>query len=205
MKLFLASQANLVIDKIVPDLPKKPKDTNLIYIITASNLDLDKSWVEKNKEGFIKANFKINEYDIAGKSRKQLMEELKDVEVIYVEGGETYYLLDQVRKSGFDQVLMELLKKGVIYIGTSAGSIIMGEDIDVARSYDKPSLAPDLKSYQGLGLVDLVIVAHADRKEEEGKLKQTLEDFKNKPFKLLLLRDNQFLKVVDNVYEVIEA
>lgn len=203
MKLFLTSQANQVIDKIVEFLSKKPEDLELVYITTASNMHEDKSWVQSNMQDFKIAGFKVKEFDIAGRNKDQLREELKDVEIVLVDGGETYYLLDQVRKSGFDEVVKELVARDVVYIGSSAGSIIIGPDIDIARRYDNPDLAPDLSNFKGLSLIDLVIVPHCNSKMVKGFLELTIKDFKDKPHKLLLLNDNQFLKVVDNTYEVI--
>lgn len=56
---------------------------------------------------------------------------LKDFRAVYIGGGNTYKLLDEVRKSGFDKLIIDFLSKGGIVYGGSAGAIIFGKDISI--------------------------------------------------------------------------
>ena len=56
--------------------------------------------------------------------------ELKDI--IFVEGGNTFYLLKAMRACNFEKIIRKLLKEGKVYIGASAGSIVAGKTIKTA-------------------------------------------------------------------------
>jgi len=56
---------------------------------------------------------------------------------------DVFYLLHHVRRSGLDQVLARRLDEGLLYIGASAGAVIMGPDIEPTSQMDVPAEAPD--------------------------------------------------------------
>ncbi len=71
---------------------------------------------------------------------------LQEVAGIYLGGGKTAHLLNQIKTSGFDNVLLEAFKKDVPMYGGSAGAIILGKDIRTAPG------ALDLPETDSLGL-----------------------------------------------------
>ena len=91
---------------------------------------------------------------------KQNPRELSDFDIIYVNGGNTYYLLDWTRKSGFDSVVKEFLQKSGLYIGVSAGSIVAGPSIEILN-YTKGDLnSIGITDYSAMALVRKSIVPH---------------------------------------------
>lgn len=58
--------------------------------------------------------------------------ELSDFDGIYIGGGNTYRLLQQVRTSGFDRAITRFIREGRPVYGGSAGAILLGSDIDTA-------------------------------------------------------------------------
>ena len=56
------------------------------------------------------------------------------------------------------------INNGVIYIGSSAGSIILGKTIETALPYDENWVK--LEDFKGLNVVDGIIIPHANRKQE---------------------------------------
>lgn len=56
-------------------------------------------------------------------------EKIKEYKAIYVGGGNTYKLLQDIEESGFKNFLLSAINSGVIYYGGSAGAIITGESI----------------------------------------------------------------------------
>ena len=81
--------------------------------------------------------------------------ELSAYDAVYIGGGNTFLLLDIVRRSGFDKLLRRYIQsKGVIY-GGSAGAIIMGKDIRLAGfGDDADKNMVGLKRFDGLNLVN---------------------------------------------------
>lgn len=63
--------------------------------------------------------------DLAGRSQT----ELDRYGAVYIGGGNAYHLLDAIRGSGFDRLLLGYLRSGGIVYGGSAGAIILGKDI----------------------------------------------------------------------------
>jgi len=158
------------------------KDKKVLYITTASDgeNDSDKSWMDEEYEtildlGFNKENiyeFKIGQKEI----------NINDFDVIYMMGGNTFYLMDMIRKYNFDTVIKKAMDNGIIYIGSSAGSIILGNSVEYALPFDENNV--DLKDFSGLRIIDGIIIPHANRKEEFiSKVKENIGE------KLFLLYD----------------
>lgn len=127
--------------------------------------------------------------------RKQLI----DIDVVYVCGGNTFFLLQKLRETKFDRIIRRLVKKGAIYVGVSAGSILPGPNINVAVPFDANG---DLKDGDttGLKLTKLVVSPHFQRKEKE--LIEELERKNN--FKVTGITDSQAILEIDGKPELIE-
>lgn len=202
--LFLTSSAVSVLDDIVKHLPKNPKDYNLAFIPTASEVEEgDKSWLQDDKNKLIEVGFNVTEFSITGLTKKEIEEKLKNIDIIFVSGGNTFYLLDQSIKTGFDQILLEKSQKDLIYIGSSAGSMILGKKVELASTIDDRSKAPDLKS-DGIGIVDFAINPHWGSPLFEKEYLSCVKSLYNANSKLLLLTDTQYLFVQDEDYKIIQ-
>ncbi len=124
-----------------------------------------------------------------------LKKKLGNVDVIDVPGGDVNYLLSWAKKSKLDTYLKELLDRGVVYVGASAGSGLLIPDIGL--TWWEPGMSAD---HTGLRIVDFVVVPHQKEegeKSEENLIKrkkylQTAIDF---PWKVYLLQDGQAIKV----------
>ncbi len=132
---------------------------------------------------------------------------LDSVDAVYGSPGETFVLLEALQVNGCDRVLADRIRAGLPYIGMSAGSIIAGSSITPLELMDSRDLAPGLLSDDGLGLVDAVIVPHADGKipdYPESLIRSLVETYGN-DFNLLLLDDDQALRVSDEGTKVISV
>ena len=135
----------------------------VLYITTASDGedDDDKTWMDEEYKTILDLGINesnIIEYKIGNDIN------INDFDIIYMMGGNTFYLLDIIRKTGFDKVIGDFINKGKIYIGSSAGSEILGNSVDIALGYDENKV--NMKDFTGLKIVDALIVPHANRKEE---------------------------------------
>src|SRR3989344_4950662 len=122
--LLLTSQGLNVKDEILKILPKPPRELNLIHITTASKDKKDKSYVARDTKALKDLGFNVKELDLLGLTESKLRELFKNTDIIYVQGGNTFYLIKCVKESGFDKVVKSLINKGTIYIGKSAGTYI---------------------------------------------------------------------------------
>ena len=116
-------------------------------------------------------------------------------DVIYVCGGNTYYILDRMRKTGLDTFIKRSIKKGSIYIGVSAGSIIAGDTIEIAGwGSTGDTNAIKLKNLEGLHLVKTAVFPHYIQ-----RLKNEVATFKEHvDYPVEALRDGEALIVIGN-------
>lgn len=80
--------------------------------------------------------------------------------MIFVSGGNTFYLLQELKKSNADQLIIDEIKKGKLYIGSSAGSIILSKDILYVDKMDDKRKATELENFLGLNMVDFYTLPH---------------------------------------------
>ena len=201
MKLLLTSSGfdNPNISKRFIELCNTPiEKIKIFFIPLASRTDEELRYVEESKEelydlGIKKENLIISDF-------KKDDQKFEDVNVIYVCGGNTYYLLDELKKSGFDKKLIDLTKKDVVYVGVSAGSILAGPDIEIVGfGVEGDENDVGLKDLSSLNLVNFTIFPHY-----KDKLKNEVEDFRKRVnYNVIALRDGEAVLVVDDKKEVI--
>ncbi len=115
-------------------LGKKPEEVKLGFVANAIDPDIQKpeSAVYLLQE---RASFEVigiqDVIDVDLRIKEDLAK-LDDCDVVYVGGGNTFYLLKLMRDSGFDKKIKELLSNDKMYVGVSAGSIVMGTSIETA-------------------------------------------------------------------------
>ncbi len=85
---------------------------------------------------------------------------LEAVDTIFVSGGNTFHLLNEVRRTGFGEWLKCNIQYKV-YVGVSAGSIIVTPSIAVASIDDGDENTVGLTDLTGLGLVDFEVSPHS--------------------------------------------
>ncbi|MGM0840111.1 MAG: Type 1 glutamine amidotransferase-like domain-containing protein [Bacillota bacterium] len=94
----------------------------------------------------------INEIEMWTDLEAKSPEDLRKFSSIYIGGGNTFYLLNTLRATGFDEILKEYIdKKGIVY-GGSAGAIIFGRD-SLTASHMDPNHT-NLKTFEGFNYID---------------------------------------------------
>jgi len=187
--IFLTSQASEVLDKIVEMLPKKPEELKVVFIPTASDPYEAHPWLDNDREKLTALGFQIEEFDLKNKTEDKTREFLSNFDIVFVAGGNTFYLLSQAKKSGFDKVAKELLQAGKIYIGSSAGSYICCPTIDAATWKNPEKNRYGLEDLSALNFVDFLVTAHYKE-----KYKQAVEEGKTSTsYPVMVLTDQQFI------------
>lgn len=196
MRLFLTSEFAYSGDYLKQTLPLEEKKHTVAYVANAADLDSDKSWMQHNRDKFLKLGFEIKDIDLKELDHTKLREKLEEVDAIYVEGGNTFYLLHLSNESGFTEIVKDLvINHEKLYIGTSTGSIIAGPNIESTTYIDDLSVVPDLIDYAAFKLVNFVIIPHIGNdeffKEYEKEYNKLFANLKNYPYPHICLRDNQ--------------
>lgn len=161
-RLFLCSSfadvANLFVDYVKEDLQGK----TIAFIPTASLTESIRFYVEKGKKALEKAGVIVEEVEITQLSKEEISSRLHKCDYIYITGGNTFFLLQELKRKGVDKIIAEQVELGKLYIGESAGAIIASPDTEYMKSvnFDPIEKAPELKDYNSLDLVDFYIVPH---------------------------------------------
>lgn len=202
MKKLLLTSAGFVNPKIgqafLELVSKPPVDIRVLFIPTASRTPVELKYVDESRQELITMGITPDHIITENLEQTVTAEHFQNIDAVYVCGGNTFYLLDRVRKSGFDSVAKKLVERGVVYLGVSAGSVLAGSDISISGPFDPNDTG--LTDTTGLKLVDKVITPHYDKKE-----KSIIEEFKEKlPYPIITLTDNQALLVKENEEAIIE-
>jgi dipeptidase E len=208
MKLLLTSGGitNKSIAKALFDLVgKKPEDTSLVFIPTASNVEMgDKDWFINDLINIHKQNFKsVNITDISAVPENIWRPQLEAADVLFFEGGNTYHLMRWINKSGLIDILPTLLKSKV-YVGLSAGSMVTGPDLALRLSQIIYGDDLEEKVMDGLNLVNFYFLPHLNSPYFPKRMKETIiKAAKEFSRKIYALDDQSALKVVDGKVEII--
>ncbi len=195
--LLLTSAGMQMKDEILKLLQRPIYDVNVAFINTASKPEEDKSYMQKDLREMREIGFNVEEIDIEGKNYAQLMRLLEVKDIIFVEGGNTFYLMRAIRQSGFEKAIRKLLKMGKVYIGVSAGSMVAGKTIITsvwrgeARGINRNKV--ELKDLRGMNLVPFDIFVHYAPEYAE-KIKQEMPNEKKRK-KLKIITDDQAILV----------
>ena len=184
--------------EILKILPKPPKELKLTHITTASIDEKNKDYFHKETQIMKELGFQVTEADISGMTEGKVRKLLKDTNIIYVQGGNTYYLLKSIKESGFDKVVKELLEKGVIYIGVSAGSYVAGPTIEQADWIHEHNRF-GLTDLTAMNLVPFLLMVHYVP-EYKSILKEKIQKSK---YEFKILTDDQAILVKGDNYKLV--
>lgn len=208
MKLLLTSGGltNKSIEKALFDLVgKKPGDTSLVFIPTASNVETgDKDWLINDLINIHKQNFKsVAITDISAVPENIWRPQLEKADILFFEGGNCYHLMEWMNKSGLIKLLPDLLKTKV-YVGLSAGSMVASPDLAVRLSKIIYEEDVENENMKGLGLVDFYFLPHLNNPHFAPRIEKNLKEaMKEVDKKMYVLDDQSALKVVDGNVEVV--
>ncbi|WP_188116332.1 Type 1 glutamine amidotransferase-like domain-containing protein [Campylobacter concisus] len=107
----------------------------------------------------------------------EILSAISQCDIIYISGGNTFYLLNELRKSCAAQAIKNAVKAGKIYIGESAGAIIAAPDTRYATLMDENSAKTS--DFTGLNLVDFFIVPHFGCEPFVEAARETMKKFGN--------------------------
>lgn len=205
--IFLTSESYNVMHDIVKyiDVPQNKK---LLFVDTAGEIKTgDRPWLTQAIDVLKELGFEVIEYTITDKTQNEIEEKLKDVDVLYVAGGDNFYLLKKAQENNFAQIAREFVANGGIYIGQSAGSVIAGPDIYPTYVVGRSKWSEKLDDFTGIGLVDFVILPHFGRENRrEMYLEQRLPHAYGEKHKIIPLTDNQYVRVQeDGMYRIEEV
>lgn len=192
-KLILVSMLYQVTDLVKTIEPELAGKT-VTYIPTAGIVEETEGMVEEETTILESLGLAVDVLDVSAASYESIVNSLTKNDIIFIGGGNTFFLLQELRRSGADKILVQEVNKGKLYIGESAGAVIACPDIGYCSGMDSSEKAPELTDYTGLGLVDFYIVPHIGNKEMGEAAEKAVEEY-NSRLDLKIITDRQIIQV----------
>jgi len=188
MSLLLSSNGAFAIDQIRKLVKKPANQIKIAWITTASKGGvLSQEYLKLHKEQMENIGYSFARIDIEARNEEQLKDIAQENDMIFIEGGNVFYLLRAIRQTGFDKILKKFIDEGKLYVGASAGAYIMCPTIEMGSWKHPERPRYELTDLTSLNYVPFLIFAHylPEHKELiENKIKTT-------EFPLRVIQDNQ--------------
>lgn len=91
MKILLSSNKQ-VIKKYLRE------NSKIGFIPTASELDSDRWYMEKDKNDLINMKYSITNIDITNEKKEEILKKFNSIDAIFIAGGNCFYLLQQLKQ-----------------------------------------------------------------------------------------------------------
>ena len=156
MDLFLCSHFSQVGNLIKEEIENK----KVVFIPTASINEGYTGYVGSARKLFKKMGANLTEIDISKEDFKTIEAVFEETDIIYFTGGNSFFLIDQLCKTGVDKLLKKELKKGKLMIGESAGSVICAPSISYIEIMDEKPEDYSQIDDNGLNLIDFYVLPH---------------------------------------------
>ena len=128
---------------------------SVTFIPTASFYEDYRAYVDEGKMVLEKMGLEIENLELSQSTADEIKKTIERNDYIYLSGGNTFFLLSELKRSGADKIIKQQVANGKIYIGESAGAAVASETVEYMRGMDdviKPN--PQPPDFMSLGLVN---------------------------------------------------
>jgi dipeptidase E len=164
---------------------------NLLFIPTAA---IGEGWYPDDGtdvQPFRDMGFSVTMFD-AAEVETIATDFLDAYQAIYVSGGNTFFLLKHLKRTGlFDAILTAVTGGKIVYMGSSAGTVVATPDISYAAGLDNPALGDGNNT--GFAFVDYSILPHIDHESFGEQVRQLVADWKETDGKVVPMTDGQVI------------
>jgi dipeptidase E len=209
-KLFLASwfagSASFLPDFAGEDLAGK----KVVFIPTAGMYEMPDEYREglnfinqKDKKALENLGFVVEDLDILSENNETIEKRISDADCIFVCGGNSFFLMQELKRKNADKMISRHVEQGKLYMGTSAGSVLMQKNI-IDDGIDDPALGADLEGdFSGLGFIDYHLFVHYGH-HYFGNDDECFDKY-YADLKCIKIADNQAVTVYGDKVEVVTA
>lgn len=211
MKLLLTSNGitNDVIAQALDDLVgKPPKESKIAFIPTAAHAEQgDKHWLIMDLYNLHKRGYQVDVVELTALDPDDIEKRLRESDVIFVGGGNTFFLSYWMQKRGLFELIPQLLEEGKVYASISAGSMLASGSMALTSKIPRAEVSSDGiygESNKTMSLVDFTFRPHLDRRmffsDKKDQLKAKAKEL---GVVVYALDDNSAIKIVDKNLEVV--
>ena len=159
-KLFLASLFKDVSHIFVNFANENLVGKRVTFIPTAALPDKLDFHIKYSKELLSEMGMIVDELEISTATHLEIANKLEDNDYIYVVGGNSFFLLQEMNRSGAGSIIKTQINAGKLFIGESAGAVLVAPNIEYTKDVDDHRVAPLLRTYDALDIIDFYPVPH---------------------------------------------
>ena len=202
-QLFLCSYFAGVKDLFRQYASEKQLGNQVLFISTAGNVEEYRGYIDEALQAFADLGFQVEVLDIAACDRETAQAKIFQSKLLYVSGGNTFYLLQELKKKQLLSLIKEQIADGMVYVGESAGAVITAEDIDYIRLMDDKEVAGELFDTVALKEADFYLLPHVGEEPFAESAQATLDTYSDQ-LNLLSLNNRQAVLVEGEEVKVVE-
>lgn len=158
--------------------------------------DRRKPEIESIKSRFEELGFAATLVDLKEYQHNDLKQILSENSLVWVMGGNSFYLNYLVQESGLAVFIDSLLDQGLVYGGESAGAVLAGSTLHGVEFLDDPKKAPKTV-WEGFGFADVGMLPHWGMEKYDGLLQQAKIEMEK--FAHVATLTNEQVLIVDDV------
>ena len=178
----------------------KLSSKTITFIPTAGNVEPYTGFIDEGIAMLEDLGYQLHMLDIA--KVDESVQELERAACVCISGGNTFYLLQELKKKHLTELLARRIREGMFYIGESAGAIITSPDIEYNQIMDDKTVAPELTDYTALNVFDHSVLPHLGEYPFETSSRETLQRYRNS-LKLIPLNNHEAVLVNDQGYTIL--
>ena len=201
MKLLLTS-LGLSTEKIQQtfkeNLPAPADDTVVQFIWSDPVREYHHVVIKQETETMVKLGIPKENINVT-RLHENPIQGIGENDLIYMGGGNQYRYLKRLHETGLFNPIRDYVEQDRLYVGISAGAMIMCPDIDCEWSVEVNDV--NLVDISGFNFVDFYILPHwqGDRYKDP----KIIENFEKQGKKLIPITDNQAIFVNNNNYSIL--
>lgn len=205
MKLYLSSYRIPDVDRLAQLVGKPADEVSIALIPNAGDYYAPRAKAYKINDILTyhrsKGLVRTDVVDLINHRNPMLLkQELAAYDVMWASGGNTFCLRQEMKRSGLENFISELLDDGIVYGGDSAGAVVVGTSLRGIESVDIPDFTEE-PLYDGLGLLESVIIPHVGNEYFEEANQHTRDQHKGQD--LIELSDAEALIVDGEAHDIV--
>ena len=208
MKLFLASSG--LPESLRPALQELLGSTlsgvRVAHVPNAADPypEAQRRFLERSRNELVAAGMTVTDIDLRDFDRNPigLQNALSCFDIVWLAGGNTYYLRYWLNRCGFDHIVSDLFAQSLVCAGGSAGAIVLGSDLRFYDVVDDPAMAPQPR-YEGLCLYRFQLLPHWGDEYFQPMLDRVRASYEGLGAEIVPITDQQAVCVRDGAYTIV--
>ncbi len=177
---------------------KPLNEVRVAYIENAHDVYHDEESLLLGRESQRRKGYDIELVDLrdwkATPDREGLREKLASKDMFLLAGGNPFYLRWLMKITGADEIIVDLVRQGKVYVAASAAAVVAGPTLRHFDNQDDPNEAEEV-IWEGLNLTPIVLVPHIDNPDFGAGCREAGEKLKQEGYPTCFITDTQALLI----------